>query len=68
VDAGFGQDLGEREALVAREAGAERIPAHPGLGFGISGRDDRDEVSGGESVSDHTLDDDGLSINVHFAI
>ena len=53
---------------MAREAGAERIPAHPGLGFGISGRDDRDEVSGGESVSDHTLDDDGLSINVHFAI
>ena len=26
ADAGFGQDVGEREALVAREAGAQLIP------------------------------------------
>ena len=30
VDAGLGQDIGEREAVVAREAGAELIEAHPG--------------------------------------
>jgi hypothetical protein len=41
ADAGFGQDVGERQALVAREAGAELIQAQPGLGFGDSGRDDR---------------------------
>ena len=37
VDAGLGQDVGEREALVAREAGAELIQAHPGLGLAIRG-------------------------------
>jgi hypothetical protein len=41
VDAAFGQDVGEREAVVAHEAGAEPIQARPGVGLGISGRDDR---------------------------
>ena len=68
ADAGFGQDVGEREALVAREAGAELIQAHPGFGFGDSGRDDRDEFSRVDSLSDHTLYYDGLWSNVHFAI
>ena len=68
ADAGLGQDVGERQALVAREAGAELIQADPGLGFGDSGRDDGDEVRGGDSLSDHTLYYDELSSNVHFAI
>ena len=68
ADAGLGQDVGEREALVAREAGAELIQAHPGLGFGDSGRDDRDEFRRVDLLSDHTLYYDGLSSNVHFAI
>ena len=67
ADAGLGQDVGEREALVAREACAELIQAHPGLGFGDSGRDDGDEVRRVDSLSDHTLYYDGLSTNVHFA-
>ena len=46
ADAGLGQDVGEREALVAREAGAEPIQARHGVGFGVSGRDDRDDVGG----------------------
>ena len=54
-DAGLGQDLGEREALVAREAGAELIQAHPGLGFGDPGRDDRDNFSRVDLLGDHTL-------------
>jgi hypothetical protein len=37
VDAGFGPDVGEPEAVVAREAGAELVQAHPGLGLGDSG-------------------------------
>ena len=46
ADAGLGQDVGEREALVAREAGAEPIQARHGIGLGVSGRDDRDDVGG----------------------
>jgi hypothetical protein len=42
VDAGFGQDLGEWEALVAREAGAELIQAGHGIGYGASGWDGRE--------------------------
>ena len=68
ADAGSGQDVGEREALVAREAGAELIQAQLGLGFGDSGRDDRDKFSRVDSLSDHVLYYDGLSSNVHFAI
>ncbi len=68
ADAGLGQDVGEREALVAREAGAELIQAHPGLGFGDSGRDDLDEFRRLDSLSDHILYYDVLAINVHFAI
>src|SRR5262245_7313120 len=68
ADTGLGQDVGEREALVAREAGAELIQAHPGLGFGDSGRDDRDEVRRVDSLSDHTIYYDERSPNVHLAI
>jgi hypothetical protein len=68
ADAGFGQDLGEREALVAREAGAELIRAHPGLGFGDSWRDDRDKFRRIGPLSDHTRYYDDLSYNVHFII
>ena len=51
-----------------RKAGAELIQAHPGLGFGDSGRDDRDEFSRVDSLRDHILYYDVLAINVHFAI
>ena len=37
ADAGLGQDVGEGEALVAREAGAELIQARHGVGFGDLG-------------------------------
>src|SRR5262249_27115085 len=68
ADAGFGQDVGEREAVVAREAGAELIQAHPGLGFGDSGRDDRDEFRRVDSLSGHTLYYENLSSDIHFTI
>src|SRR5262249_8267373 len=55
VDPGLGQDVGEREALVAREAGTEPIQARPRVGLGVSGRDYRDDVGGKGLVSDHTL-------------
>ena len=51
-----------------REAGAESIRAHPGFGFGDSGRDDGKEVRRVDSLGDHTLYYDDLSSNVHFAI
>ena len=51
-----------------REAGAELIQAHPGLGFGDSGRDDRDEFRRVDSLSAHTLYYDDVSLNVYFAI
>ena len=38
-DAGFGQDIGEREALVARKAGADGIQAGHRIDFGFSGQD-----------------------------
>jgi hypothetical protein len=68
ADAGLGQDVGEREALVAHEAGAEPIQAQPAIGFGDSGWDDRDEFRRGDSLSNHTNYYDPLSFNVHFAI
>jgi hypothetical protein len=37
VDAGLGQDVGDWEALVAREAGAQLIQARQEIGFGVSG-------------------------------
>ena len=68
ADAGFGQDVGERQALVAHEAGAELIEAHAGLGLGDPGWDDREEFSGVDSQSDHTLYYDALWFDVHFTI
>jgi hypothetical protein len=68
ADAGFGQDVGEGEALVAREAGAELIQAQPGLGLGDSGRDDRDAIRRIDLLRVHILYYDALSSNVHFAI
>lgn len=65
ADAGLGQDIGEREALVAREAGAEPIQACQRLGFGISGRDDRDDVRRAKTTSDHALYYDGIWTKVH---
>jgi hypothetical protein len=55
VDAGLGQNVGEWEAVVASESGAEPIQAHHGIGLAVSGRDDRDDLSRVGSVSDHTL-------------
>ena len=66
ADAGLGQDVGEREAVVAREAGAELIQARPGSASAISGRDDRDGVRRVDSLSDHTLYYDDLSSNSVF--
>ena len=66
-DAGLGQDVGEREALVAREAGAQLIQARHGVGFGVWGRDDRDEVSRFVSLGNHIVDYDGVWAEVHFA-
>ena len=60
--------IGERESLVAREAGAEPIQAHFGLGFGDSGRDDREGFRRADPLGDHTLYYDALSFNVHFVI
>ena len=57
-----------REAVVAREAGAESLQAHPGLGLGDSGRDDGKEVRRVDSLGEHTLYYDDLWSNVHFAI
>ena len=62
---GLGQDVGEREALVAREAGAEPLQARPGVGSGVSGRADRDEVAGIGSVVDHALSYVGAWTKVH---
>src|SRR5262249_22822767 len=42
VDGGFGQDVGEGEPVVAREAGGEVIRAGHGIGFGASGWDGRE--------------------------
>ena len=68
ADAGLGQDVGEREAVVVHEAGTEPIQAHPGLGFGDPGRDDGEGFRRVDSLGDHTLYYDDLSSNVHFAI
>jgi hypothetical protein len=65
VDPGLGQDVGEREAVVAREAGAEPIQARPGVGPGVSGRDDRDRLGGKGLVSDQTLSYVGAWTKVH---
>src|SRR5436305_1506762 len=46
VDAGFGQDVGEGEPVVAREAGAELIQAGHGIGFGASGWEGREMSPG----------------------
>src|SRR4051794_33205343 len=46
VDAGSGQDVGEGEAVVAREAGAELIQAGHGIGFSASGWDGRERSLG----------------------
>jgi hypothetical protein len=68
VDAGFGQDVGEREAVVAREAGAELIQAQPGLGLGDSGRKDRNGVMIIDSLSVYIIYYRVLSINIRFEI
>src|SRR4051794_1146281 len=68
ADAGPGEDVGEWEAVIAREAGAELIQARPGLGLGNPGRDDRDGVRRVDATSDHTLYYDKLLFNVHFEI
>jgi hypothetical protein len=34
-DAGFGQDIGEREPLVPREAGADRLQAGHAMAFSV---------------------------------
>jgi hypothetical protein len=61
ADAGLGEHVGEREAVILREADAELVQAQPGLGLGALGRDDRDEVERVELLSDHTLYYDILS-------
>jgi hypothetical protein len=68
ADAMFGQDVSERETLVAREAGAQLIQAGHGVDFGISGRDDRDGVSRVKSVSEHALYYDRAWTKVHNAL
>src|SRR5262249_49889550 len=55
VDAGLGQDVGEREAVVAHEAGAEPIQARPGVGRGVSGRGGRGHGGGEGLVVGHNL-------------
>ncbi len=54
VDAGLGQDVGERQSLVAREPVAELIQADYEIGLGESGRNDRDEFGAVELLSVHT--------------
>jgi hypothetical protein len=51
ADAGFGQDVGEGEAVVAREARAELIQAGHGIGVGASGWQGR-EMSLGPASGD----------------
>ena len=65
ADAGFGQDVGEREAVVAREAGAELIQLVLGSAWAISGRDDRDRLGGEGLIVDHTLSYDVAWTKVH---
>jgi hypothetical protein len=65
VDARLGQDVGDREAVVAREASAELLQAGPGVGSGVSGRADRDELGRVDSVSVHTLYYDDIWTKVH---
>jgi hypothetical protein len=65
VDTGRGQDIGEREAVVTREASAELLQACPGVGSGVSGRADRDELGRVELASVHTLYYDAEWTKVH---
>ena len=60
ADAGFGQDVGEREAVVAREAGAELIQAGHGIGFGDSGRDGREVSLGPASYATYPTSAQGV--------
>ena len=68
MDARLGQDVGEREAVVVREASAELLQARPGVGSGVSGRDDRDRLGRVELAGAHSLYYDGTKTNVHFAM
>src|SRR5262249_23768824 len=68
ADAGLGQEVGEREPLVAHEAGAELIQARHGIGFDVSGRDDRDGVGRVDSLSARTLYYGDIWSNVRFVI
>jgi hypothetical protein len=45
-DARLGQDIGKREALVPREAGADRVQAGHRIGCGVSGRGERPQGGG----------------------
>src|SRR4051794_10134477 len=67
ADAGFGQDVGEREAVVAHEAVAELIEAQRGDGVGVAVWDDRDGVGRADSLSDHTLYYDDRFSDARFA-
>jgi hypothetical protein len=59
-DAGLGQDVCEREALVACEAGAELIQAGHGIGFGAPGWEGREMSLGPASYATYPTLAQGL--------